>query len=76
MAVNIPWAAGIEQENLKDIAIITGATFIDNEHLHKLKDVTLEHMGTAQLVKVTEGETSIVDGRGSREDLEERIREI
>lgn len=47
MAVNIPWAAGIEQDNLKDIATITGATFVDNDHILKLEDVTLEHMGSA-----------------------------
>jgi len=29
-AVNIPWAGGIEIENLKDIAVMTGATLIDN----------------------------------------------
>jgi hypothetical protein len=39
IAVNIPWAAGIEKENLEDIAILTGATLVDNEHILNLKDV-------------------------------------
>lgn len=32
-AVNIPWAGGVELENLKDIAAMTGATVVDNEHM-------------------------------------------
>ena len=32
-AVNIPWAAGIELESLRDIAAMTGATVVDNEHM-------------------------------------------
>ena len=73
MAVNVPWAAGLEQDNLQDIAIITGATMIDNEHLHMLKDVSMEHFGTAKLIKVSDSETSIVDGGGNSESFLQRI---
>lgn len=38
-AVNIPWSAGIERENLIDIATMTGATLIDDEHALMLKDL-------------------------------------
>lgn len=31
-AVNMPWTGGIEVENLKDIAALTGAKYIDNKH--------------------------------------------
>ena len=30
-AVNVPWMANIQKEILKDIAVITGATLIDDE---------------------------------------------
>lgn len=73
MAVNVPWAAGIEQDNLKDIAVITGATFIDNEHENMLGDLTLDHFGTAKLIKVSAEETSIVDGGGDKDRFMERI---
>jgi len=63
-AVNIPWAGGIEKDNLEDIAILTGATLVDNEHDLMLEDVELEHFGKAKHIKVTEYETSIVDGAG------------
>lgn len=39
IAVNIPWAAGIEKDNLEDIAILTGATMVDNLHFLNIKDV-------------------------------------
>jgi len=75
-AVNIPWAAGLEQDSLKDIAVITGATVVDNEHVLCLEDVELEHFGTAKLIKVSMDETSIVDGAGDKAAYLERIEEI
>lgn len=39
-AVNIPWAGGVERDNLLDIATLTGARLIDNEH-----DVLFEDIG-------------------------------
>ena len=54
IAVNIPWAAGIEKENLQDIVILTGATLVDNEHILNLKDVKLNHFGQAKMIKITE----------------------
>jgi len=74
-AVNIPWAAGLEQDSLKDIAVITGATVVDNEHVLRLEDVELEHFGTAKLIKVSMDET-IVDGAGDKAAYLERIEEI
>lgn len=68
MAVNIPWAAGLELDNLKDIAVITGATIVDNQHVLHLSEVKLEHFGSAKLIKVSEWETSIVDGGGDQAD--------
>lgn len=68
-AVNIPWAGGVELENLKDIAAMTGATLVDNEHVLKLEDITLEHFGRAKFIKINEYETSIVDGKGDQEKI-------
>jgi chaperonin GroEL len=72
-AVNIPWAGGIELENLKDIAAVTGARLIDNEHDILLSEVKLEHFGMAKHVRVSEYDTSIVDGAGSKERMDERL---
>ena len=72
-AINIPWAGGVEIENLKDIALLTGATLIDNKHDILLEDIKLEHFGKCKHIKVTEYETSIVDGNCDKDKLNERI---
>ena len=33
VAVNMPWTGGVEKDNLKDIAMLTGASVVDNEHM-------------------------------------------
>ena len=45
---------GIQKEILKDIAAMTGATLIDNEHVLKLKDVEMKHFGSAKMITVNE----------------------
>lgn len=72
-AVNIPWAGGVELEQLKDIAVMTGATIVDNEHMLTLPQVRMEHFGTAKFTKINEYETSIVGGSGQSDAIEERI---
>jgi chaperonin GroEL len=72
VGVNIPWTGGLELENLKDIAALTGATFVDNEHVLRIEEVELKHFGRAQHIKVTEYDTSIVDGAGQPEEISER----
>ena len=51
-AVNVPWSAGIQKEILKDIAVMTGATLVDNEFDLKIEDVKLEHFGSAKTIRV------------------------
>ena len=64
-AVNIPWTGGVEIENLKDIAALTGATFVDNKYELTLDEVKPHHFGSAQYIKISEYETSLVDGKGT-----------
>jgi chaperonin GroEL len=54
VGVNMPWTGGIEKDNLKDIAVLTGATLVDNEHMLTTPQVRLEHLGRAALIKVNE----------------------
>lgn len=75
-AVNIPWMANIQKEILKDIALATGATVIDNEYGIKLSDVKLEHFGSAKKISVDMNITHIIGGSGKPEVIEERLREI
>ena len=75
-AVNVPWSAGIERDNLQDIATMTGATLVDNEHDILLKDFKLEHFGRAKTIKVTENETMIVGGNCDNDAYMERLESI
>ena len=61
-AINIPWLAGVQKEVLRDIAVMTGATLVDNEYVLKLQDVDLKHFGTAKMINVDENFTHIVGG--------------
>ena len=76
VAVNMPWTGGIEKDNLKDIAILTGATVVDNQHMLTTPQVRMEHFGRAAMIKVGEYQTTIVDGQGEREKLDQHITEI
>jgi chaperonin GroEL len=58
---------------LKDIAILTGGQVISEEVGMQLKDATMDMLGRAKSVKVTKDSTIIVDGEGTKADIEERI---
>jgi len=60
---------------LKDIAVQTGATFIDNDKAIILSDGQFkeEYFGTAREVKIDANETQIIGSGGSKEELEERL---
>jgi chaperonin GroEL len=62
--------------NLADIAVITGGQVISKEVGLKLKSVTLDHLGRAKRVVVDKDNTFIVGGRGKKEAIEQRIREV
>jgi len=68
---------GTQQKHiLRDIAVLTGATLVTAETGLSLDNVDLEHLGTANRIRVTAKETLISDGGGSEEALESRIQEI
>ncbi len=65
---------GEERRNiLKDLAISVGATFVSRESGIKLQDVKLENLGIAKSVEISKGETTIMGGKGTVNDIEERI---
>ena len=61
------------KEMLLDIAALTGATLVCDDIGLTLTDVTLDHLGFAKKVKVDKDKTLIVDGGGSKEDIQARI---
>lgn len=68
---------GIQQvEILKDIAILTGATFVTKQLGMTFQDVTVEHFGRARSVKVDGKSTVIIDGGGKEDAVEGRIEQL
>jgi len=65
---------GEERRNiLKDLALATGATFISKESRIDIKEVKLDGLGTAKSIDISKYLTTIVDGAGSYEEIDERI---
>jgi chaperonin GroEL len=61
---------------LEDIAILTGGQVISEDLGIKLESVTLDMLGTAKRVEISKENTTIVDGSGSKEDIEGRVNQI
>ncbi len=76
VAVKAPGFGERRKAQLQDIAILTGGTVISEEVGLKLENVTLDMLGRARKVVVTKDDTTIVDGAGSQEDVQARIKQI
>ncbi|MBQ3500337.1 MAG: chaperonin GroEL [Oscillospiraceae bacterium] len=61
------------KEMLLDIAALTGATLVCDDIGLNLTEVKLNHLGFAKKVKVDKDKTLIVDGAGSKEEIQGRI---
>jgi chaperonin GroEL len=61
---------------LEDVAILTGGQVISEDLGIKLENVNINDLGTAKTVRVDKDNTTIVDGGGTREDLEGRVKQI
>ena len=61
---------------LEDIAIVTGAKFVDYHANDKLEEVEIEDLGTCEKITVGEAKTIIVNGAGTKEKVEERAKMI
>jgi len=75
-AVKAPSFGDRKKEMMKDIATVTGGTFIQPEIGQKLEDVTLDMLGIAEKVVVSKDTTTIVNGAGSTEEISERVQSI
>ncbi|MAH44927.1 hypothetical protein CMI37_03810 [Candidatus Pacearchaeota archaeon] len=65
---------GEERRNiLKDLALSVGATFVSRENNIKFKDIKLQDFGSANTIESTKYFTTIVDGKGSLDEIEKRI---
>ena len=76
VAVKAPGYGDRRKEMLQDIAILTNGKVISEELGYDLKDTTLDDLGRAKSVKVTKENTVIVDGFGTKEDIQGRANVI
>jgi chaperonin GroEL len=76
VAVKAPGYGDRRKEMLKDIAILTGGQVVSEELGLELKDTTIDMLGRAKSVKIQKENTVIVDGEGTKADIEARIAQI
>lgn len=76
VAVKAPGFGDRRKEMLQDIAILTGAEMITEEKGMKLQDVTFEMLGKAARVVSDKEKTTIIDGAGEKETIQNRCEEI
>jgi len=76
VTVKAPGFGDRRKELLEDIAIVTGGKVISEELGLKLEKAEIEDLGQARLVIVNKDNTTIVDGAGSKEAIEKRIKQI
>ena len=76
VAVKAPGFGDRRKEMLEDIAILTGGTVISEEKGYRLEDATLAELGSADKITITKDNTTIVNGQGSKENIEARAAQI
>jgi chaperonin GroEL len=76
VAVKAPGFGDRRKEMLRDVAVLSGGQYVSDELGVKLENVALTDLGRAKRIVVDKDNTTIVDGRGRREDIQGRIGEI
>ncbi|MBE9540752.1 MAG: chaperonin GroEL [Proteobacteria bacterium] len=75
-AVKAPGFGDRRKAMLEDIGILTGGKVISEDLGLKLENVSTTDLGTAKTVNIDKDNTTIIDGGGSRSDLEGRVKQI
>jgi len=75
-AVRAPGFGDRRLHKLEDIAAITGGKVLSKYASFNLQTMTIEHLGRAEQVRITDSSTAIVGGGGSAEDLAFRVTQL
>jgi len=75
-AVKAPGFGDRRKAMLEDIAILTGGTVISEEKGFKLENAQLSYLGQAARIVIDKDNTTIVEGKGKKEEIKKRINEI
>jgi chaperonin GroEL len=76
VAVKAPGFGDRRKAMLQDIAILTGGEVISEELGLKLENTTIDMLGRARQVKVDKENTTIIDGAGDKEEIQNRVSQI
>lgn len=76
VAVKAPGYADKRKALCDDIAVLTGGTFLCDDLGFELKDADISKLGFASNIKVTKDHTTISGGRGTQQEIENRVNEI
>jgi chaperonin GroEL len=75
-SVKAPGFGDRRKAMLEDIGILTGGKVISEDLGLKLENVSLNDLGTAKTINIDKDNTTIIDGGGTRSDLEGRVKQI
>ncbi len=76
VAVKAPGFGDRRKAMLQDIAILNGGEVISEELGLKLENTTIDMLGSARQIKISKDETTIVEGKGNKEDIDARVAQI
>ena len=76
VATKTPGFGDRKKEILEDIAIVTGGKVISDDLGLKLEDVDLSMLGKARRIVITKDDTIITEGKGDKENIDARIKQI
>lgn len=76
VGVKAPGFGDRRKEMLQDIATLTGGEVISEELGKELKDVTVEMLGKAESIKISKENTTIVNGKGDKTAIHDRVSQI
>ena len=75
-AVKAPGFGDRRKAMLEDIAVLTGGVVISEDKGLKLEQATIDMLGSAEKVTISKENTTIVNGKGDKENIQERINQI
>ncbi len=76
VCVKAPGFGDRRKEMLRDIAILTGGQVISEELGYELKNADVSMLGRANQIKVTKENTTIVGGKGDKQEIADRVAQI
>ncbi|MDQ3024858.1 MAG: chaperonin GroEL, partial [bacterium] len=76
VAVKSPGYGDRRKAMMEDIAVLTGGRFFTEDLGVKLENVDLRELGTAKTFKVDKENTTLIEGKGKKDAIQGRIRQI